>query len=111
MSIQLDAKLYGKMPMDLIRECIMPYAYCVQPPELMMQIRNFHKLYTFKELIDADWKEHRGKLFMRTDTQEIVGRIFAKYAKECLFFLYFGREIKMRISEFPADARFRECFP
>ena len=42
----LDPKLFGTLPMDLIREVIMPYAYKPQSQELLCDIRSFY----------ADWK-------------------------------------------------------
>lgn len=43
----LDPKLYGRLPMELIREHIMPFAYKPQPQSLLCDIRNFYIDWSF----------------------------------------------------------------
>jgi len=40
-------------------------------------------LFSFNDILDADWQAVLGKSYVRTDTGEIYGKIFAKYPKEC----------------------------
>jgi hypothetical protein len=40
-------------------------------------------LFSFNDILDADWQAVLGKSYVRTDTGEIYGKILAKYPKEC----------------------------
>ena len=37
---------WSHLPDELIRECVLPYSYSPQPPELCADIRSFHNTYT-----------------------------------------------------------------
>ena len=37
---------WSRLPDDIIRECVLPYSYSPQPPELCADIRSFHNTYT-----------------------------------------------------------------
>ena len=48
------------LPLDIIRECIMPYTYSPQPPKLCMDIQSFAQV---KELLDTNYAVNHGDEF------------------------------------------------
>lgn len=39
--------------------------------------------FSFNDIVNADYSAVLGKIYIRTDTGEVCGEVFAKYSKEC----------------------------
>jgi hypothetical protein len=39
--------------------------------------------FSFNDIVNADWSAVSGKRYIRTDTGQVYGEVFAKYSKDC----------------------------
>ena len=88
---------WSRLPDDIIRECILPYSYSPQPPELCADIRSFHNTYTnMCEIYDLAYPvDDESKEWLSNDIVRYLNNDFATMYGYRLFYINVYRRIFM----------------
>lgn len=97
------------LPIEIIREHIVPYTYCPQPKELCQDIKSFinvrdylHKLYyerwkfslEYEENADKNWLDNDIGRFMNEDQATMLGYVDSIVNKYSRIFKLFNKDPK-----------------
>lgn len=88
---------WSHLPDELIRECVLPYSYSPQPPELCADIRSFHNTYTnICEIYDLAYPvDDESKEWLSNDIVRYLNDDFATMYGYRLFYINVYRRIYM----------------